>query len=152
MRNNASTNAFACSGTNAYELRELDYTLETVQLLFLVPGIHLAWANGVIGDRAEALIREAAHFRGIANGSPVEQKLREWLRQKPSDEVLDMSLRIIAAILHVLPPLDCAAQRNDLIDFCKRIAEPDRMSLFIRTGSPVCRSEELLRRIVQRLE
>ena len=103
------------------ELEKLGYTTETVRLLHLVPLIQVAWAEGGVSDRERALIIEAARARGIEPGSAADQQLAAWLATPPAIEFFDKTLRVIGAILQVLPPGERDGGMRDLLSYSTAI-------------------------------
>jgi tellurite resistance protein len=94
------------------DLQALGYTAETVKLLFAIPLISVAWADGSVSPRERSLILELAQ-----GGS--QKQLMEWLDQKPSEKFIEGSLRAIRSLLAA----KSADARRDLLSSCVRIAE-----------------------------
>jgi len=82
------------------DLESLGYTSETIRLLHLVPLLQMAWTEGGVSARERELIVQAARSRGIAEGSTADQRLDQWLSNRPSDEFFDKTLQAISAVLH----------------------------------------------------
>jgi hypothetical protein len=104
------------------DLQELGYTPETVMLLYLVPLIQTAWAEGGVTQKERDLIVKAARSRGITAGSPADQQLDLWLAQRPSDELFEKTLRAIRTILQAQPDDARTASENDLLALASAIA------------------------------
>ena len=104
------------------DLQDLGYTPETLMMLFLVPVIQTAWAEGGISDKERALIVKAARSRGIAEGAPSDQQLNIWLATRPSDETFEKSLRAIRTILQAQPSEARDASEKDLLSLATAIA------------------------------
>ena len=85
------------------DLQELGYTPETVMMLYLVPVIQIAWAEGGVSQKERDLIVKAARSRGITEGTPCDQQLNMWLTTRPSDEMFEKSLRAIRTMLQAQP-------------------------------------------------
>lgn len=136
------------------DLRELGYTVETVQLLYLVPLVQVAWSEGWVTQRERDLILQAARVRGIQDGGPAYQKLTEWLRERPPEDFFEKTLRVIRAILQVLPPDERESKKTDLVTYCTRVADASGSLMgFLHTGSKVTREERgLLQHIIAQLE
>jgi tellurite resistance protein len=105
------------------DLQELGYTRETVGLLHLVPLVRIAWAEGKITKPERELIFEAARARGVLPGSPGFEKLAEWLNRRPTEEFFDKTMRVIRAILMVLPEEELESSKRDLLSYSSRVAE-----------------------------
>jgi hypothetical protein len=104
------------------DLEGLGYTADTIQLLHLVPFIHLVWADGAVSARERDLIIEAARSRGIAPGAPADVQLAKWLASRPSDQFFSDTLRAIVAILASVPDAQGEASRRDLLSYSAAIA------------------------------
>jgi len=132
------------------DLQELGYTPETVSLLYLVPLVEVAWAEGGVSDRERELIVEAARARGIEAGSTADALLTEWLTTEPSEQVFERNLRVIRAILAARPEAEREASRSDLLSTATAVAEASGGVLGFRAVSPEERA--LLARISRELE
>lgn len=110
-------------------LQELGYTPETVQLLYVVPLVQVAWASGDMHPKEREMVIQAARTRGVAPGSPADQKLNEWLTHQPSHEFFENTLRAIRVFIASLPPEEQAEAQRDLVSYCTRIAEASRSLL-----------------------
>jgi len=120
-------------------LQELGYTSDTVELLHMLPLMEVAWAGGVITEKHRSAILKIARLRGIQENSPSDEKLMQWLNEKPSDELFGASLRAIRLILESLPPEERKHERDDLLAHCNQIAH----ALFGRFwGHEVVQEEE----------
>jgi hypothetical protein len=104
------------------DLQDLGYTPETVMMLYLVPVIQTAWAEGGVSEKERALIVKAARSRGITEGTPCDQQLNLWLSKRPSDEVFEKTLRAIRTILQAQPADVREASEKDLLSLATAIA------------------------------
>jgi hypothetical protein len=105
------------------DLQQLGYTRETVALLHLLPLVRIAWAEGKITKPERDLIFEAARLRGVVPESPAYEKLTGWLNRRPAAEFFDKTMRVIQAILMVLPQEQRESSKRDLVSYCTRVAE-----------------------------
>ncbi len=120
-------------------LQELGYTSDTVELLHMLPLVEVAWASGVMTEKHRAAILKVARMRGIQENSLSDEKLMQWIDEKPSDELFGASLRAIRLILEALPPEERKHERDDLLAHCNQIAH----ALFGRLwGHEVVQEEE----------
>jgi hypothetical protein len=99
------------------DLLALGYNAETVKLLFVVPLIAVAWADGSITQRERSLILE------LAKADDKQGQLTQWLNQKPPDEFFERSLRVIQSLLAAQSPDERSAAKRDLHSSAVRIAE-----------------------------
>lgn len=104
------------------DLQDLGYTPETVMMLYLVPVIQTAWAEGGISEKERALIVKAARSRGITEGTPCDQQLNMWLSKRPSDEMFEKTLRAIRTILQAQTADTRDASEKDLLSLATAIA------------------------------
>jgi hypothetical protein len=104
------------------DLQDLGYTPETVMMLYLVPVIQTAWAEGGVSQKERDLIVKAARSRGITEGTPCDQQLNMWLSIRPSDEVFEKSLRAIRTILQAQSADAREASEKDLLSLATAIA------------------------------
>lgn len=104
------------------DLQALGYTPETVMMLYLVPVIQTAWAEGGISAKERDLIVRAARSRGITEGTPCDQQLNLWLSTRPSDEMFEKSLRAIRTILQAQPESARETSEKDLLSLATAIA------------------------------
>jgi hypothetical protein len=103
-------------------LQDLGYTDKTVQLLYLVPLIQVAWSEGGVADLERDTILNIAETRGIEPGSGAQEQLINWLTIKPSEQFFRANLHAIRVVLESLPPQQRDLKRHDLIDSCNLIA------------------------------
>jgi tellurite resistance protein len=135
------------------DLEELGYRRETLMLLYLVPLVQVAWAEGFITESEQRLIFEAARMRGIDEESAADKELTEWLKHKPSEEFFDKTLRLIRTILQALPPEEREHEAQDIISSCVRIAKAaHEFSIFPTTGHISAEEKQMLERIAAELE
>jgi hypothetical protein len=104
------------------DLQALGYTPETVMMLYLVPVIQIAWAEGGVSQKERDLIVKAARSRGITEGTPCDQQLSLWLTTRPSDEMFEKSLRAIRTLLQAQPTDARDASEKDLLSLATAIA------------------------------
>jgi hypothetical protein len=89
-------------------LNEIGYNRHTIELLHLVPLIQVGWASGRVTRKERELIIEAAHLRGISEGSPAYMQLEEWFNKRPEDYFFEKTLRIIGDLVEAAPQPDQA--------------------------------------------
>jgi hypothetical protein len=103
-------------------LQGLGFTADTVLLLYIVPLVEVAWAEGGVADRERDLIFKFAQSRGVEPGGAAHQKLSQWLEEKPSERFFENALHAIRVVLELLPAEQREASRRDLIAYCSHIA------------------------------
>ncbi len=118
------------------DLQALGYTPETVMMLYLVPVIQTAWAEGGVSQKERDLIVKAARSRGITEGTPCDQQLNMWLTTRPSDAMFEKSLRAIRTILQAQPETAREASEKDLLSLATAIAAASGGIVGFRAVSP----------------
>jgi hypothetical protein len=103
-------------------LEELGYTRETVKILYLVPLLEVAWADGDVSEKERALVLEAAALRGVTEGTPAFATLLGWLDRRPDAHLLQHSRSILADLLEGKPEEDAGAIRRDVLRMAEEVA------------------------------
>jgi hypothetical protein len=104
------------------ELAALGFTPETVSVLPLVPIVEMAWAEGGISEAERRLLVTLARGRGIAEGSPADLQLADWLARQPSPAVFERATRLIRAMLDTGSHADGTLTADELIKYSESIA------------------------------
>jgi hypothetical protein len=104
------------------ELAALGFTPETVSVLPLVPIVEMAWAEGGVTAAERTLLVTLARSRGIAEGSPADRQLSEWLSRQPSPAVFERATRLIRAMLDTGSPAGGTLTADELIKYSESIA------------------------------
>ena len=104
------------------DLADLGFTADTVSLLPLVPILQVAWAEGAITPAERTLIIDVARHRGIAEGSPADRQLGEWLAHQPPPDVFSRGDRLVAAMLAAHSNATHDLSADDLVKYCETIA------------------------------
>jgi hypothetical protein len=104
------------------DLADLGFSGDTVSLLPLVPIIQVAWADAEVSPAERKLILEIARLRGIAEGTPADLQLAEWLAHRPSAAVLARADRLVAAMLAAGSDATHDLSADDLVKYCESVA------------------------------
>lgn len=104
------------------ELSALGFTPETVSVLPLVPIVEMAWAEGGVTAAERTMLVTLARGRGIAEGSPADRQLSEWLARQPSPSVFERATRLIRAMLDTGTPEGGKLTADELIKYSEKIA------------------------------
>jgi hypothetical protein len=132
------------------DLQALGYTPETVMMLYLVPVIQTAWAEGGISPKERELIVKAARSRGITEGTPCDQQLNMWLSTRPSEDMFEKSLRAIRTLLQAQPASAREASGKDLLSLATAIASASGGIVGFRAVSP--EEQQILKHISDELK
>src|SRR5262245_47456817 len=132
------------------DLLALGYSTDTLALLYLVPLVQVAWADGHVSDREQKMIQDIALARGIHHDSTIGQQLQRWLTHRPSDADFDRTIRVIVALLKARSDAERATSEQDLLSFCMAVA--DASGGILGLGRVSAGEKQLLARIASELE
>lgn len=104
------------------EIQGLGFTSDTVGLLPLVPILQVAWAEGGVSAEERALILDLARKRGIVEGSAAGEQLKQWLAEKPRQDVFIRAGRLISAMLAAHSTETGSLTADDLVKDAEAIA------------------------------
>lgn len=122
------------------DIAALGFDADTVSLLPLVPILQVAWADADVSPAERKLVLEIARHRGIAEGSPADQQLAEWLAHRPSPEVFSRAGRLVAAMLAAGSSTAQDLSAADLVKYCESIAAASGGILGLAKVSPAERA------------
>ena len=109
-------------GADVEELRTLGFTPDTISLLPIVPLLQVAWAEGGVSSEERTLILELARTRGIGEGSAADAQLTRWLSEAPPAAVFAGATRLVNAMIDAPGSATGGLRREDLLDYCERVA------------------------------
>ena len=104
------------------DLEALGFAPDTVSLLPLIPLIQVAWAEGGVSRAERSQIVALARTRGIAEGSPADIQLGDWLSARPPALVFAGATRLIRAMLAAGSAETHDLTADDLVKYCEGIA------------------------------
>ena len=122
------------------DIAALGFNADTVSLLPLVPILQVAWADADVSPAERKLILEIARHRGIAEGSPADQQLAEWLAHRPSAAMFSGAARLVAATLAAGSGTAQDLSADDLVKYCESIAAASGGILGLAKVSPAERA------------
>ena len=130
---------------------DLGYAPERLPLLFLVPFVQIAWAEGAVqAGEQRAILRFAENF-DLA-GTPAYERLLAWFDERPDEDFFDSSTRDLRELLDRIPVKQAARLRAMLQFGCVEVAHASGAAGFLRGGSNIQREErENLLHIGERL-
>lgn len=103
-------------------LAELGLDKDTGPVILLAPLVQVAWAGGSVTAAERAVVLELAAARGVTAGTPVYDKLVEWLKQRPADALFESATEAMRVGFSVLPPKERDERVQGLVDACRRVA------------------------------
>lgn len=105
------------------ELIDCGVRAESLNLLTLVPLVHVAWANGRIEDAERTAILEAASKVGVKADSPGFVLLNGWLCCRPHRTLIRTWKDYVAAIRKFLSPEAYELLHSGTINRARAVAE-----------------------------
>ena len=131
---------------------QLGYAPDQLPLLFLVPFVQVAWAEGFMqASEQKAILRFAANLRVNAGHSDFD-RLPGWFKERPAEEFFERSIEDLRELLADIPANQAARLRSMLQFGCVEVAHAAGDIGLLRGRSSVRREErELLGRIGEQL-
>ena len=135
-------------------VRDLGITVETAPAFFLAPLVQVAWADDSVNREEHDTVLRLARERDVKHDSPAYEKLSEWLKVRPSDDLFDTAVEVLKAGFAVLPPDERAERLNRIVEACNEVAMATGGGLaqLLRLGNSVSsRETSMLDRITKTL-
>ncbi len=152
-RGGFAANIEGTNGAVFATLHRFNYEPEDLPLLYLVPLVRTAWAEGMVTRRERRFVLEAAHLQGIAPGSRAYERLSGWLDFEPTQAFYKNSFTLLCAVLHSLPSDERELNRWNTVDLCAQIAGTSGGSpCDVSGGRRICDEEvQMVKRIAAEL-
>jgi hypothetical protein len=96
---------------------------ETIAAIGLVPLVAVAWANGKVEPAERDAILRATREAGVQAGSPGEQFLENWLREKPGEHLVEAWVEYMRGLVERLSPPERDKLRADVVGRARAVAE-----------------------------
>jgi len=118
-------------------LVELQLNGEVMAAFKLVPVIEVAWADHAPDARTRRAVLETAVKFGVDAGSPAYAMLERRLGERPPLEVRKIWRLYAEALRATLTPQELAEFREDLLKFCRDVAEASGgvLGVFLKTSA-----------------
>jgi hypothetical protein len=100
-----------------------DNTGSLEKLLFLIPMVQVAWAEGRVTRREKQLIFAEAEKLGLASETREHQTLSRWLETPPDDELYEASIAAIRRRWQTMEDDSKDRERYNLLSNCTDVAE-----------------------------
>lgn len=136
MRTNIELNE-----TIAARLKNFGYPPEKLPLLFLLPFVQVAWAEGYLQPVERRAILRLATRMNIGAKHPAYEDLAEMLNEPPSDEFCAEANQILREFLETIPPVQSESLRTILQIGCFRVAQAAGDIGFFKTRSRITPEE-----------
>ena len=117
-------------------LLELGVGPESIVAVKLVPLAAISWADGRLEDKERKAILKAASERGVEPGSANFTMLEVWLKEKPSQQLLDAWKKYARGIWEQLTEAERVLMRESLVGSAREIAEAAGGFLGVASISP----------------
>jgi len=104
-------------------LLELGVGPEAVLAVGLVPLAAVSWADGRLDDKERKAILKAASERGVEPGTANYTMLEVWLKEKPSQQLMDAWKKYARAIWEELTESEKVVMLESIVGKAREIAE-----------------------------
>lgn len=132
--------------------RTLGYTPDKLPLLFLVPFVKVAWAEGHVQANEQKAILSFAVNLSVGPDHADYEKLLKWFDERPDEEFFARSIEDLRELLASIPPKQEVRLRMMLQFGCVEVAHASGDIGLLRGRSNIRREErEELQRIGERL-
>ena len=120
---------------------ELGYAPDWLPLLFLVPSLQVAWAEGFMQVAEQKAILRFAASIGVKPDHPAYEKLLEWFDERPEDEFFSRSVEDLGELLAGVTAKQAARLRSMLQFSCVEVAHASGDIGLLRGRSNIRREE-----------
>lgn len=110
-------------GKIVQRLEEFGYEKDKLALLFLLPFIEVAWAEGFLQPVERRAVLRLATQLGVRPRHPVYEDLLEFLEEPPSEEFCAEANGILREFLDTIPREQSESLRSILQIGCFRVAQ-----------------------------
>ena len=117
-------------------LLELGVGPESILAIGLVPLAAVSWADGRLNDKERKAILKAASERGVEPGSANYTMLETWLKQKPSDKLMETWKKYARAVWEQLTKEEQITMRLSVVGRAREVAEAAGGLLGVASISP----------------
>lgn len=108
------------------QMAELGYNAETARILFFVPLIEVAWADGKIGYEESYRLVDVVRKKGVRATSGAYDFLSQLTLNRPSEAFFDGSNDVIRQVLAKMPDSQRDQEVSTLADLCLQVARASR--------------------------
>jgi uncharacterized tellurite resistance protein B-like protein len=99
-------------------IRGLGFDEDTARIFDMLPLIHVVWADGTVDRRERAKVLNILKERGIVENSQAWMLAEALLEERPSEEFMEETLRILRTIAQRSP-----GRADSVVDLCMVVAE-----------------------------
>ncbi len=112
--------------TILHRISAMGFTNQTARLLWLLPSLQVAWADGYVSLREGELLCRAACSRFAFTDGNAKALWQQWLAQRPGATFFQQAIDSIHDILATLPAADRAVLKQNLLTHCDELVEASR--------------------------
>jgi len=117
-------------------LLDLGVGPESVLAVTLIPLAAVSWADGRLEEKERKAVLQAASERGINPGSANYTMLETWLKQKPSDKVMEAWKKYARGVWEQLTKEEQITMRLSVVGRAREVAEAAGGLLGVGSISP----------------
>ena len=117
-------------------LLDLGVGPESVLAVTLLPLAAVSWADGRLEEKERTAILRAASERGIAPGSANYTMLETWLKQKPSEKLMETWKKYARGVWEQLTKEEQTVMRLSVVGRAREVAEAAGGLLGLASISP----------------
>ena len=131
---------------------KLGYAPDKLPMLFLVPFVKVAWAEGFVQANEQKAILNFAGNLSVNENHADYEKLLKWFDERPDEEFFARSIEDLRSLLALIPPKQAARLRSMLQFGCVEVVHASGDIGLLRGRSNIRREErEALQHIGERL-
>lgn len=87
------------------------------------PLVEIAWADGSVDPKEQAAVLSAAAASGLPTDGPAHERLLEWMRSGPNEDLRNVWKSYARELVTTLSPEELATFRKDLLTYARLVAE-----------------------------
>jgi hypothetical protein len=107
-------------------LEQLGFNAQTAPVLYFMPLLEVAWADGKLSYEESTKIVEMARMKGIRATSEAFELLSSLSLRRPSDQFFSGTNQVIRALLQALPAEEREGEINSLAQLAILVAKASR--------------------------
>lgn len=135
------------------KIKQLGVTLDIGSAFVLAPLVEVAWADGHVSHAEREAVLRLAERRGVAADSADHTQLLEWLKHRPSPEIIQAALEAIRIAMSVLPRKEAEERISHMIGACEEVARSSGgMERLLRAGGVLSEERAVIAAIRAHIE
>ena len=135
------------------KIKQLGVTRDIGSAFVLAPLVEVAWADGHVSHAEHQAVLRLAERRGVVAGSADHAQLLEWLKHRPSPEIIQSALEAIRIALSVLPRKEAEERISYMVNACEEVARSSGgMERLLRAGGVLSEERAVIAAIRSHIE